>query len=299
MHPRFEVLIISWMRALRAENRAARTLSTYQESAQQLGAFLATYGTPKAPEMVTRADVRSFITHLLETRSEATASVRFRAIRRFFAWLVDEQEITASPMDGLEGPKQSQPLVPVLSEEQLRALLRTCSSNSFTDKRDLAIMLLLMDSGGRASEIMGLTLEKLDLDHGTATVMGKGGKERRLAFGARTVQALDRYLRERAKHSRSSHPNLWLGANRGGPMTNSGLRQLLERRGDRAGVAGLHPHVFRHSFAHHWLASGGAEGDLMQLAGWSSPAMLRRYGKSAAEARAQDSHKRHGLADRL
>lgn len=72
------------------------------------------------------------------------------------------------------------------------------------------------------------------------------------------------------------------------------------RRGAQAGLDGrLHPHIFRHTFAHRWLHDGGSEGDLQRLAGWKSPQMLQRYGASAADERARDAHKRLGLGDRI
>lgn len=84
-----------------------------------------------------------------------------------------------------------------------------------------------------------------------------------------------------------------------GPMTDHGIRQMLERRAASAGIEHIHPHMLRHWFAHNWLANGGQEQDLMMLAGWRSRQMLDRYGKSVADERAKDAHRRARLGDQL
>ncbi len=102
---------------------------------------------------------------------------------------------------------------------------------------------------------------------------------------------LDRYLRIRARHEQAHRPQLWLGVNNRGPMTANGIYQMIARRGRQAGVDAW-THRFRHHFSHTWLDRGGAEGDLMELNGWSSPQMLRRYGASARSARARRTYDR-------
>jgi integrase len=92
-------------------------------------------------------------------------------------------------------------------------------------------------------------------------------------------------------HAQAWRPQLWLGVNNRGPMTANGIYQMIARRGRQAGVDAW-THRFRHHFSHTWLDRGGAEGDLMELNGWSSPQMLRRYGGSARSARARRTYDR-------
>jgi site-specific recombinase XerD len=231
-----EALVNSWRRDLRARNLARKTIKTYGESADQLIAHLAGNGVTTAAD-VSREHVSDFITQLLATRSASTASVRFRALQQFFAWLVDEEEIAVSPMAKLRPPKIPEQLTPVVGDAAIRALLKACAGKEFRAQRDTAIIRLLLDTGMRLDELAKLRVEDVDLDHdNTATVLGKGRRPRVCPFGAKTAQALDRYLRQRARQKRADVPKLWLGDNGRGAMTDNGIAQVIRKRGAAAGI---------------------------------------------------------------
>ena len=175
---------------------------------------------------------------------------------------------------------------------------RACQGRGFADRRDAAILAVFEATGIRVAEMAGIRYdpgdpERCDLDlYGREIrVFGKGGKPRVVTVSYEAARSLDRYLRARAKHPLAGRPEPWLGANGRGPLTATGIYQLVVRRGEQAGVA-VHPQRFRHHFSHTWLARGGAGGDLMQLNGWSCPQMLTWYGASAAGARARGNYDR-------
>lgn len=279
-------LLDSFELHLRAKNRSPKTIFSYRLAVTQLVEWLG----PRSADQISKADVEGFLAHFLETRSSATTRQRYASLKQFFQWAAAEGEIPADPMEKIPPPKVDEQPVPVLSVDQLRALLATCMSNSFEGRRDEALIRLFADSGIRLGEMAGISVENVDLSLGVVIVLGKGKRFRTVPFGDKTAAALDRYRRLRIRHPAASSAMWWLGTK--GPLGESGINQILKRRGRDAGIPGLHAHQFRHSFAHQWLAAGGNEGDLQRIAGWSSPQMLQRYGRSAADQRARDNYRK-------
>jgi site-specific recombinase XerD len=296
----FQPVVSSFRLHLRAEGKSPKTVQTYVEAAQWFAAehLVAKTTHTQWPE-VTADDVKAWLVFLQETRkySDSYANNQYRALQQFFKWYADEEEVP-NPMAKLKPPKVGEKVVPVFTAEELSSLSKTCKGKTFVERRDKAIIELFKATGIRLSEMAGIVyapddpdLNDIDLDSRELRVNGKGRKQRTVKFSHDAARAIDRYLRVRSSHRYAHSLKLWLGVNNRIPMTPNGIYQMIGRRGAECGVV-VHPHKFRHHFSHTWLDKGGNEGDLMELNGWVSPQMLRRYGASARNARARRTYDR-------
>jgi site-specific recombinase XerD len=294
---RLQDLQRSFLRELNAEKRSPNTLRLYGQAITFFSRWLESQGRTATLDELTRPAIREWLAVLSETHEPGTVKIRYRGLFRFCSWLVDEGEITVNPMAKLSPPTLKMKPVPLVSDDELIALLKSCNGREFADRRDEALIRLLLDCGVRISEACGLRVDQLDLDQGMAIVKGKGDKVRPVYFSARTVRALDRYVRMRAQHRWAHLDALFLTQR--GALSADGARDRVKYRGELAGIEHLHPHRFRHTFAHDFLINGGGERDLKRLAGWSSDVMLERYGASAADARAKAAAQRLKRGDRV
>lgn len=293
-------LIPHWQLALRAQAKACATINLYTSSVERYLSWCQTTGRPP----IVRTTLETWMVHLLQMGNKpGTVRVRQQAVRRFGAWLTTTGQIPGHPFVGIKGPAQRTPAVQPLSDDELRALIRTCThpthsiGETFQHRRDEAIIRLMMETGIRGGELLALHTDDLDLPAGRVLIrVGKGGRSRAIPIGPTTTRAIFAYLVERQQHPAAEEPTLWFGVH-GVDFGYDGLIKTLRRRATLARVRGFHPHRLRHTAAHRWLAHGGSESGLMAIAGWTRTDMLVRYTRATAAERAANEAQRLNLGD--
>lgn len=294
--------LAAWQIALRAENKSPGTVALYADC---VAGYLRWCAEQEQLPM-NRASLNQWIAGMLDAgAAPGTARIRQQAVRRFANWLTAGGELPTDPFPGVKAPRVEPPLVEPLTDDELRALIKTCAVPDTTasieetlhHRRDEAIIRLMFETAIRSGELVDLQLNDLDLIGRLITIRrGKGGRGRIIPIGQTTTEALLVYLRERDQHPLAATDDLWLGScgKRFGP---EGLSRSLRPRAARAGVQGFRPHRLRHTAAHRWLAAGGSESGLMAIAGWTRTDMLVRYTRARASERAAAEARRLDLGN--
>ncbi|HZP55018.1 tyrosine-type recombinase/integrase [Actinocrinis sp.] len=286
-------LVISWQISLRAAKKSPPTIRTYCKNVRL---YLAWCREADATPNLGHLAVTAYLADVCDTRSGQTARNHLVALRSFARWAAKENETGPYDLAEIDQPKVDQHVTEPFTPDELGALLKACAGKRFMDVRDTAIQHILLDSGGRAMEIVGMQLEDVRLADGLALVRGKGAKDRYIPLSDRTCEALDKYLRVRRRHPQAHLAQLWLGE-KGRAYGYHGMYRSLKARGEMAGVANVYPHRYRHTFADRWLDKGGTEGGLMRIAGWSDPAMVQRYSQARATRRALTEARRLNVGE--
>lgn len=232
----------------------------------------------------------------------------------FFTWAAEEFKIP-SAMRNVPAPKFTEKPVEPFTREEIEALIKACdvsveaktvrrrkfTMERITSYRDKAIIMVLLDTGLRASELCGLHIGDVDQASGKITIQhgiaghAKGGKGRFVYLGKAARRTLWRYLASREEDGEDPEAPLFVGRY-GYPMGRDGLRQLISGLGQKAGVAHAYPHRFRHTFAITYLRSGGDVFTLQHLLGHSTLEMVQHYAR-VADIDAARVHQKASPAD--
>jgi len=238
----------------RSRNLSENSIIYYRNRLASFATYVADNAPGIGPKETSVQIVREFISWELERVSPATVNHSIIALRAFFNLLENDGLIERNPLAGIKKVHQKRPLIETFSQAQVEALLAACGSN-FAGVRDRAMMLLLYDSGARASELCGLRLEDVDWQECTFRVTGKGDKERLVGFGEVTRRAVQMYSARRPDLDTTALFVTCYGM----PIGRHRLARIIKGRCERAGITGLRcsPHTFRHTFAISYLRSGG------------------------------------------
>lgn len=258
---------------------ADSTRAVYARDASAATVWLSRVGASE-PGSVTRHALRGYVRHLVTSGyAPRTVARKVSVLRRYFDWARRTGRVTTDPTLGLHAPRHPDRLPKVLKSDELDALTATpnpaTSDNTARDGRDLAVVEVLYGSGLRVSELCSLTRSDINLDTATATVWGKGAKQRRVPLSEPAVEALRGWLESgRATFVTPATPPDAVFLNlRGRVLTPRDVRRIL----DRLSISPTHPHALRHTFATHLLDGGADLRSVQQLLGHADIASTQVY----------------------
>ena len=298
-------LVDRFVTARSADGRAARTLLDY---ARVLRPFAEGYPSPVELD---REAIRAYVAGLqARPWAPATIAIHVRNLRAFLRWLHAEGHTSDNLALAIKAPRQTTRLEIPITPDEIQALLNTCDTINFHDRRDRALILTLCDTGLRTGELVGLRLSHWksndDSDGSYLLVYAPKTYAYRYAIlGRAATSALSSYLALRGTFTPGNFQGLpddapLFSIENGQPMKPRAVGSLLVRRSRQAGLARgrTHPHIFRKAFATIFLDNGGDTERLRVLAGWSSMEMVKIYADSSLR-RLRDAHRRAGPVDKM
>lgn len=257
--------LVEFLREKRLEGRRPATLAWYERQVQLL---LRPY-LDQPLETLTRSLVSTVLSRSVNPNTLANYD---RALRGFCNWLTEVGYLSANPFRGRKRPKEEFKLKQVLTVEELKALYRVVQKESRFRWRNLALLSVFLSTGLRASEVCRLKVNDIDWELATLQVFGKTGHAA-VPLTKDTLKALRLYVERERK---ATIPELFVYANK--PLNIHALHRWLNRATRKAGIQrpiGLH--LLRHTFATHFLRSGGDPFTLQRILRHRTPAMTSRY----------------------
>lgn len=269
--------IAAFLRQLETERNASpHTLAAYRSDLAQFREFVQVeLGASAGPENVTHLLIRRWLALLHRGHTKSSVGRKLAAVRAFFKHLIRTGRLVKNPAELVSTPKKEKKVPYHLSIDEVSALVETPREPDILSLRDRAILETLYSCGVRVSELTGLNVGGIDLEDGTARVLGKGGKERIVPVGSVARAALSRYLDAR-NHPPLDAP-LFINA-RGGRLTSRSVRRVVDKHILRiAAMRKISPHTLRHTFATHLLEGGADLRAIQELLGHASLSTTQKY----------------------
>jgi integrase/recombinase XerD len=295
--------LLNWLEAFLIDRKAAGVANGTLRFYRQKIKLFADYCDAQAIKQISQINysfLRQYLLYLEGSGHNAGGRhAAFRLLRAFFLWYEDEVEPQgwSNPIRKLKAPKVPvEPLEPV-SIETISQMVKACPHNTFTGDRDAAILLCLLDTGARANEFLSVNLDDINQARGDILIrQGKGRKPRTVYIGKHSKRALRRYL----NHRKDVSTALWVTHPRFGSerLGYDGLRGILARRAQKAGVEEPSPHDFRRAFALSMLRNGTDIFTLAKLMGHEGISVLQRYLKQT-NVDTEEAHRRAGPVDNI
>lgn len=266
---------------LRVERGASPlTIDAYQRDLRDFSEYLSQQGISDF-DSVDAAMVEAYQAHLLaEGYAVSSIKRRLSVLKGFFRFAVREGLCSANPVDGMPLPKVGEKLPDVLSVDQVNRMMDAVDVSDAAGLRNRAMLEVLYGCGLRVSELTGMDVGDVLFEDGFVRVVGKGGKERVSPLSGAALRALADYLDkgrpELARRASKQTGAVFLNA-RGGRLTRQSVHAVVSRAGLSIGIANLHPHTLRHSFATHMLAGGADLRVVQEILGHSDISTTQIY----------------------
>lgn len=281
----------------RSKNLSDLSLSWYKYTLAGFFRYLEGVGVA-SPRETTANHLRAYLDQLRKHGlSSITIHRTYGALRCFFRYLSQERVIPATPFSVIEKPKVEKKLIRPLDMDQVRLLLAQPKTKTFCGFRNWVMMLTLLDTGLRLSELLGLRRDKIDWTGSRFIVWGKGDKERSVPFGAAVKKALWDYAQRRGD---VAGQDIFFLDQFGGQICARHFQLSLKRYGKAAGIEGVRvsPHTLRHTFATQYILNGGDAFSLQAMLGHSTLEMVKIYVRLANRDVALQ-HRRYSPVDQL
>ncbi len=284
----------SYAICLSTEGKSRKTIEWYTANLNRFARFLEDNRLPICVNEIGIVEARLFISHL-QTRvkrwenhynikddkplSAFSVQGYARTIKAFWSWLLDESYISRNTMAGLKLPKTPRKIISTFSQEEIQKLLAGTDKKSSKGFRNFTMILLLLDTGIRLSELIGLQINDVDFLQSCLVINGKGNKERVVPFGTQVRRILRRYIMHFRPEPDSPRTGEVFLTDEGLPLKPRAVQSMLIRLGKKARLSGtrLNPHRFRHTFAKNYLMNGGDIFSLQKILGHTSLEVVKIY----------------------